>query len=123
MSAVRLRRLRLACWALAVALGALQAWASRHDMNPDGVSYLDLGDAFVRGDLAQAVSAYWPSLYAFILGAAVGLLRPAPAWEFPLVHAVNFLLYLGALASLEFLLAAWRWRAIRTRPAGRGSPA
>ncbi|MBI2490735.1 MAG: hypothetical protein HYV94_01295, partial [Candidatus Rokubacteria bacterium] len=121
MSAAGLRRLRLAGWALAVALGALQAWASRHDMNPDGVSYLDLGDAFVRGDLAQAVSAYWPPLYAVILGAAVGLLRPSPAWEFPLVHAVNFLLYLGALASLEFLLAnaaprspgwpAWAWRA------------
>ena len=31
---------------LAVALGALNAWNARHSVSPDGISYLDMGDAF-----------------------------------------------------------------------------
>ena len=27
-------------------MGALHAWASRHTMNPDGISYLDMADAY-----------------------------------------------------------------------------
>ena len=99
-AAARLRRLRLACWLSAGALGALQAFAYRDDMNPDGVSYLDLADAWRRGDWAQAVSLYWSPLYSWLLGGALALLRPPARAEFPVVHLVNLLLYVAALGSL-----------------------
>src|SRR5438128_1434253 len=35
---------------LAAALGALDSWAARSVLNPMGVSYLDMGDAYFRGD-------------------------------------------------------------------------
>ena len=44
------KRLRIFFWCAAIVLGATDAWATRFTMNPDGVSYLDLGDAWWRGD-------------------------------------------------------------------------
>jgi len=42
---------------LAVALGGLHTWAaiSRFSMNPDGIAYLDMADAYMRGDWRAAV--------------------------------------------------------------------
>ena len=39
--------------AVILVLGLLQAWAGRHSMQSDGISYLDMGDAIVRGGLAD----------------------------------------------------------------------
>ena len=87
-----------------LALGLAHAWIGRYSMNPDGVSYLDLGDALVRRDWAHAVNAYWSPLYGWMLGLVVGTLRPSPRWEFPLVHAVNFAIFVGALLAFRFFL-------------------
>lgn len=101
------RRLRLAFWCAAVILGALDAWATRNTMNPDGVSYLDMGDAYWRGDWHMAINAYWSPLYSWLTGLALKLIRPSGYWEYPVVHLVNFFVYLAALASFEFLLRAF----------------
>ena len=42
--------------AVILVLGLLQAWAGRHSMQSDGISYLDMGDAIVRGDWRMATS-------------------------------------------------------------------
>jgi hypothetical protein len=91
---------------LSLALGLVHAWVGRYAMNPDGVPYLDLGDALVRRDWAHAVNAYWSPLYGWILGLTVGEIRPSPRWEFPLVHAVNFALFVVALLCFRFFLGA-----------------
>jgi hypothetical protein len=75
-------------------------------MFDDGVSYLDMGDAYLRRDWHMAVNAIWSPLYSWLLGAAMKILRPSAYWEFPVVHFVNFVVFLGALASFEFLLSA-----------------
>lgn len=87
-----------------VGLGFVHAWIGRYSMNPDGVSYLDVGDSLVRRDWAHAVNAYWSPLYAWILGLVVGAIHPSVKWEFPLVHAVNFAIFVGALFAFRFLL-------------------
>ena len=46
----RLRNLDLALLVVTMLLGFLHAWASGHSMNPDGMSYLDVGDAFYNHD-------------------------------------------------------------------------
>jgi hypothetical protein len=86
------------------AFGLVHAWVGRYSINPDGVSYLDMGDALVRRDWAYAVNAYWSPLYGWMLGLAVGEIRPTPRWEFPLVHAVNFAIFLVALFCFRFFL-------------------
>jgi hypothetical protein len=73
-------------------------------MNPDGMSYLDVGDSFFRHDWANAVNAWWSPLYPWTLGLVVGLAKPSPRWEFPLVHLVNFGVFVAALFVFRFLL-------------------
>jgi hypothetical protein len=73
-------------------------------MNPDGVSYLDMGDAYWRSDWHMAINAFWSPLYAWILGLFLKVFKPTPYWEYPLVHLANFLTYVAALACFEFFL-------------------
>jgi hypothetical protein len=95
---------------LAVILGGVHAWAaiSRYSMNPDGISYLDIGDAYFRGDWGSAINPVWPPLYSWLLGLVNFVFQPSMQWEFPTVHIVNFVIYLGALASFIFL-----WKGLR----------
>lgn len=98
----RYRWLLAVCWLVAVILGALHAWADRFAMNADGISYLDMGDAYLRGDWGTAINGYWSPLYSWLLGLAIFLLRPTPYWEFPVAHLVNFVIYLCALVCFHF---------------------
>lgn len=89
---------------IAIALGALHAWVGRYAMNPDGISYLDMGDAFWRGDWAMAVNAYWSPLYPWLIGFAQYVIRPSLYGEFVVVHFVNFFIFAGALVAFRFFL-------------------
>lgn len=115
-----LRRLRAgpgpALDAVAVLLAAWQAWGSRHGLDPDGVSYLDLGAAWLAGDWAAAWNPYWSPPYAWLLGLAEWIAQPGPEGLAPMVYAVNFGVFLLALAAFRFLLARltlvephWAW--------------
>jgi hypothetical protein len=65
-----------------------------------------MGDAFFHHNWHMAVNAYWSPLYPWIQGLFLRLLKPSAYWEYPAVHLVNFLIYIGALASFEFFLSA-----------------
>lgn len=103
-NAVNIRRTRVLFWASAVALGLAQAWANRHFMSSDGISYLDMGDAFIRRDWHMFVNAWWSPLYPILLGSMRALLRPSPYWEFTCVHLLNFFIFIFALVCFEFFL-------------------
>ncbi len=97
---------------LAVLLGGLHTWAAitSFSMNPDGISYLDIGDALMRGDWQTAVNPVWSPLYAWILGPVLALVGPTMRWEFAVVQLVNLVIYLAAMAAFEFLWRElWRW--------------
>jgi hypothetical protein len=107
-------RVRIFFLTLAVVLGVLDAWNARHAINPDGISYLDMGDAYLRGDWGAAVNGLWSPLYSWLLGLALLVARPSTYWEIPLVHLVNFLVYLWALCCFNFLLRELRrWLSAR----------
>jgi hypothetical protein len=95
---------------LALLLAGLHTWAAAtsYSMNADGISYLDIGDAYMRGDWATAVNPVWSPLYSWILGPVMALFKPSMRWEFPLVHIVNFAIYSFALICFEFF-----WRQLR----------
>lgn len=108
-------------WALAIIVGTglVRGWVGRYSMDPDGICYLDLGDAFFHRKWFDAVNGYWSPLYAWLLGSAMFLTKPTREWEFPLVHVVNFCVYLAALAGFEFFL-----RSLLPRdPSARNEPA
>lgn len=109
---------------LAITLGALHTWAaiSAQSMNADGISYLDIGDAYMRGDWESAINSVWSPMYSWILGAVMNLLNPPMFWEFPVVHIVNFVIYLVALVCFDFFWRQlWRFLAIKKSEPG-GEP-
>ncbi|HEX8458531.1 MAG TPA: hypothetical protein VF656_14625 [Pyrinomonadaceae bacterium] len=105
------RRLEQLCWLVAAALGFLQAWGRRHHsedgvayMGADGIAYLDIGDAYWRGEWAAAVNAMWSPLYSWLTGLALRLCQPSPFQEFTVIRLLNFALYLLSLAAFVFFL-------------------
>jgi len=101
------RWLRALFRVVAVLLGGLHGGvaAMRQSMNADGINYLDMGDAYLRGDWGVAINAIWSPLYAWILGGLIGIAGPSIDWEFPTVHLINFGVYVVALVCFEFF---WR---------------
>ena len=43
-------RVRLGAWSFLILAALIDTIAGRHAMNPDGISYLDMGDAMMRGE-------------------------------------------------------------------------
>ena len=95
---------------LAVILGTIHTWAAAisHSMNADGISYLDMGDAYLRGDWDVAINSVWSPMYSWILGSVLKIVKPSMEYEFPLVHVINFGIYLLAMICFEHL-----WRNLR----------
>src|SRR5215467_3090153 len=106
------RHIRIAARFFAVALALEQAWVGRHDLFPDSVSYFDIGEAYLRGDLRNAVNGSWSPLYAVVLGLTNRLLHPSPLEMFAFARIANLVIFVCALAAFEWfitqLLAARR---------------
>ena len=103
---------------LAIGAGVLHVYAAikSQSMNADGISYLDIGDAYFRADWVNAINPVWSPLYSWILGFANFVIRPSIQWEFSVVHLVNLIIYLLALGSFEFM-----WKRVRTYEASTES--
>jgi hypothetical protein len=91
----------------ALLLGLVQSWANRFYMGNDGVSYLDMSDAYLHGDWHTAINGSWNPLYAWLIGVGFLVFRPSPYWEYPVVQLVNFMVYAVTLASFEYFLRGW----------------
>lgn len=91
----------------ALGLGAVHTAVAvlQQSMNEDGISYLDLGDAYLDGRGAAALNGIWSPAYAWIVAGAVRLVQPSVSWEFPTVQVANFLLYAAALFAFGYF---WR---------------
>jgi hypothetical protein len=83
----------------------MHTWAAitSQSMNADGINYLDIGDAYFRGDWANAINPVWPPLYSWILGFVNFIVQPSMDWEFPTVHILNFVIFIGTLFCFEFM--------------------
>lgn len=99
----RLRQ-RLFFWCLAIALGALEVWAHRNEMNPDGISYIEMAEAAAQGGRHALLNGYWSPLYPLLLGVSFRLFHPGIRWEFAAVHLVNLGLYLVDFLCFEIFL-------------------
>lgn len=95
---------RIFFWCLAIALGLLQVWSHRNEVNPDGISYIEMAEATGHSGWHALVNGYWSPLYPFLLSIGFRVFHPAPQWEFTAVHFVNFALYLANLFCFEIFL-------------------
>jgi hypothetical protein len=88
----------------AIALGALRLATTLPIVNEDGVSYLDLADAWRRADWATAINAYWSPLYAWILAIALKMSGGTVGEELAAVHLANGILFFVAFGAFLLLL-------------------
>ena len=101
----RFKYLEINPWmVVSFALGLAQAWRSRFNMNHDGVSYLDMGDAYLRGDWHTAINCYFNPLFAWMQALAHFVLRPSMYWEYPLVHLVDYGIFVVTVFAFEYFL-------------------
>jgi hypothetical protein len=85
--AILTSRVRVTAWCFLILAGLIEAVFSRRAVWADGISYLDMGDAMVRGDWKMVVNAYWSPLYPFLQGLTLRLLKPSAYSQFDAVIA------------------------------------
>jgi len=80
----------------------LRTWIGRFSINADGISYLDLSDAFRRHDWHNFLNAYWSPLYPALLGFVRAVSPAGKQAELIAAHVTNFLIFLATLSCFEF---------------------
>lgn len=110
------RRVRTFGRVVVVLLCLLHAYTSRHAVNPDGVSYLDVASAVASGDLAGSVNYYWSPLYSWLLAATALVVPPGAYWDAGVAHLANVVAFLLSLLAFEWLISEV-YRTRRTRRA------
>jgi len=73
-------------------------------MSADGISYLDIADAYIQGDWKNAINATWSPLYSWLIGIGLLILKPSQYTEFVAVHIVNYIIYIFALGCFHFFI-------------------
>jgi hypothetical protein len=100
-------------------LGALDAWFfQRWNVDPDGVSYVDLALAFAAHGPSALVSGYWSPLLPALLGVAYTIVPPTIETMYRTAHAVSFGLFVATTFSFAGLLKQLSARVTAFRGAG-----
>jgi 4-amino-4-deoxy-L-arabinose transferase-like glycosyltransferase len=100
------RRLLLAMLVVALLVGLISAWhGGVLTVGDDGVSYLDLSDAWRNHDWVSAANGCWSPGYPVLLAAILALVHASPFWEPLVVRGLNFAVYIGAIFAFAFF---WR---------------
>ena len=102
--AILTSRVRFYSCILLTVVGLIEAIFGRRNRWADGISYVDMGDAQLRGDWAMGINPYWSPLYPLLQGAALRLTKPSTYNQLFVIAIADFLIYLFALACFDFLL-------------------
>ena len=92
-------------WTATIAAGLLQALAVRFSISGDGNSYLDVASAYLRGDFANAINAYWSPFYSWLIALVLWVFKPSGYWETTILHLLDFVGLLVALRAFEFFFS------------------
>lgn len=98
------KRSRIVLILAVVGLGLVHTVAARNSVNPDGLSYIEIAQSYLRGDWHSVLSAYWSPLYAWFIATTLWVFKPSLFWESSVVHGVNFLIFVGSFFAFRFLL-------------------
>src|SRR5688572_9717616 len=96
-------RLEIALVCLGGVLALTISLAHWHTMNPDALSYLEVGEAWWRGDFGNAVNGYWSPLYPILI-AGFAKLAPTQLPDVAFAHLSAVPVFVAAFFSLRWLL-------------------
>jgi hypothetical protein len=89
-----------------------EAWGNRFNLNPDGVSYVEMARYAASGDLTQLISGYWSPGYPLLLLPIVAIVTASARQQIVWLHLIN--------AGLLVAGAVWFGRMIALLPEGLG---
>ena len=75
-----------------------------HFVNSDTVSYIDIAKHYLRGDLTQAISAYWSPLYSVVLAAYFYLIPTSSLEVYSHTQYLGLFFFFLKMLSFEFFL-------------------
>lgn len=85
-------------------VGAVQAIGRYSFLDPDGLSYLDISDAWLRHDWGNCINAYWSPLFPSLIAALRSILPRSSYFEFSIVHLAGYLSFVASLFCFRLLL-------------------
>jgi len=85
------------CW-------LVEALSNRYSISPDGISYLDIATACMKGQWEAAVNAYWSPGYPVLLSFWLSAFHPRGLRELAAVKYFNCLTLILALYCFEYFL-------------------
>jgi hypothetical protein len=91
-------------WGICLGCAGILALSDRHSMSPDGLSFIDMASEALRSGPSALLNGYYSPGYPALLSLALALFHPTPRQEFPLVHFVNFLIFVLDLWAFHFFL-------------------
>jgi hypothetical protein len=78
-------------------------------LNPDGLSYLEMGAHTLESGPARLLNLHWSPLYPALISLFLAMFRPDPVHEVAVVHVLN-----GVIFAADSTVCAWFiWRWLR----------
>lgn len=100
----RFQLIRFAFWFVGIFVAAAQAWVTRHSILSDGISYIEIAQAYLHHDWPNAINAYWSPLYSWLLAALFAVLQPPPYWQAAVAHLALFVAFVASIFAFEYFL-------------------
>ncbi len=82
-------------------------FSSRHELDADAVSYIDIADACIRGHWRALINGYWSPGYPALLSLWLSIFHPKPAREITVVRLFICLTLVGALVCFRYFMRAF----------------
>ncbi|HEY0704385.1 MAG TPA: hypothetical protein VGD60_16550 [Candidatus Acidoferrales bacterium] len=93
-------------WTIIPVCWLIQGASYPHNIQPDGISYLDIASSCAKGNWHALVNAYWSPAYSVLMALWLSIVRPSPSREVLSLHFFNALLLLGAFFCFELFLSS-----------------
>lgn len=71
------------------------------------MSYLDMASETLKSGPHNLVNGHWSPLYPALISLMFLIFDPSPGLQFPVVHILNFLLFVAVLGCFTFFVRSW----------------
>lgn len=100
----QMSRLKNTCRTVAITAALLQFWVTHNGIDTLLMTYMEIGEAYIRGDWQTAINGYYSPLYSILLALTMFIFKPSSYSLSTYGFSVNFSIYLFSLICLEFFL-------------------
>lgn len=101
------KKIRLQCFFLAAVFGLFHIFLVNFSMtsdSSDGISYLDIADAYLNLNWNSVINALWSPLYPLFIAIAFFIFKPDYTDELSILHLANFMVFIFALFCFDYFM-------------------